>query len=382
MNLRLAIIGVVVVLAAIVGYNSMFTVSETQQALVLQFGQHRQTIQNDPGLHFKAPFIQDVVYYESRVLDVDPPVEQVILTDQRRLDVDSFARYRISDPLRFYQTVRDEVVARQRISTFVNASLRSVLGNVTQLEVLSEERGNIMNEIRDRVIGSTAPLGIEIIDVRIGRADVPDDTVQSVYDRMRSERQREAAEFRAQGEEQSQQIRARADRERSVLLAEAERDAQILRGEGDAVAIEVQAEAFTQDAEFFALYRTLQAYRVSMSDSDTTLVLSPQGDFFRYFGDITGGRGEAAFPAPMTPQEIQQLLEPVREVIEDVPPSSTETPAVLPPVDMNPSEAAPDEGQEAAPGDPPAEEDGEDDQAAFPTPGGTGTDAGTDATNE
>ena len=267
--------------------------------------------------------------------------------------------------------MRDEVVARQRISTFVNASLRRVLGNVTQLEVLSEERGNIMADIRAEVTDRAAPLGIEIVDVRIGRADVPDDTVQSVYDRMRSERQREAAEFRAQGEEQSQEIRARADRERAVLLAEAERDAQILRGEGDAVSIEVQAEAFTQDAEFFALYRTLQAYRVSMSDSDTTLVLSPQGDFFRYFGDITGGRGEAAFPAPMTPQEVQQLLAPVREVIEDVPPPSTTAPnTVLPPVDVDPTESAPDEGQEATPGDVPAEEEGEDDQAAFPRPDG------------
>ena len=287
MSKRLAIIGVILVALGIVISQSLFYVQETEQVIVLQFGEPKRVL-NEPGLKFKIPFIQDVVAYEKRILDVDPPVEQVILADQRRLDVDAFVRYRISDPLSFFQTVTNEAGARARLSTITNAALRRVLGNATQLEVLSEQRAVIMRQIQNQVVTETDRFGMEIVDVRIGRADVPEGTVQSVYDRMESERQREAAEFRAQGEERAQQIRSRADRERTVLLAEAEREAQILRGEGDGQAIQIFAEAFGQDESFFAFYRTLQAYRSSMSDEDTSLVLSPNSDFFRYFRSLTG----------------------------------------------------------------------------------------------
>lgn len=282
MNRRLGILGIIVVVLGFILADALFVVDERQQALVLQFGAPIRVVK-EPGLNLKLPFFQNAVYYEDRVLSVDPPAEQVILAGQRRLDVDAFARYRIVDPLLFFQAVNNEVVAAQRLSTFINASLRRVLGGVNQVEVLSEERANIMDRIRDAVTEQSLPLGIEIVDVRIGRADVPADTVQSVYDRMRSEREREASEFRAQGFEQAQQIRSRADRERTVLIAEAERDAQFERGEGDRESIKLLAEAFGEDREFFSLYRSLQAYRNALGDDDTTLVLSPDSAFFKYF---------------------------------------------------------------------------------------------------
>jgi membrane protease subunit HflC len=314
MNLKFAIVGVVLVLGGILLSDTFFTVDETQQALVLQFGEYRRTVQDDPGLHVKVPFLQNVVYYEDRVLNVDPPVQQVILADQRRLNVDSFALYRIANPLRFFEAVRNEVTAEQRISTFVNASLRSVLGNRLQIEVLSEERANIMDQIRTRVAREAEALGIEIVDVRIGRADVPEGTVRAVYERMRSEREREAAEFRAQGQEQAQQIRARADRERAVLLAEAGRRAQILRGQGDSQAIRIQAEAHNLDPSFFGFYRSLQAYRTSMPDEATTMVLAPQGEFFRYFQDISGGSGEL----PSRVEEPEQMRDMIRQLLVSI----------------------------------------------------------------
>lgn len=285
MRKKLGIVGVLIVAAGILVSGALFTVSETEQVIVVQFGEPVKVVQ-EPGLNVKIPFIQEVRSYERRILEVDPPVEQVILADQRRLDVDAFVRYQITDPLRFFQTVNNESGARARISTVTNAALRRVLGNETQLMVLSEERAVIMRQIRREVEAQTEGFGIAIIDVRIGRADVPADTVESVYLRMASERQREAAEFRAQGDEQAQLIRARADREVTVLLAEAERQAQILRGQGDAEAIRILAAAYGQDEEFFGFYRTLQAYRNAIADEDTTMVLSPDGEFFRYFHNI------------------------------------------------------------------------------------------------
>lgn len=306
MSRKLAALGVVLVLLGVVAYNSLFIVKETEQALVLQFGEWRRTVQ-EPGLHLKLPFVQNVETFEKRVLSLDPPVEQVILSDQRRLDVNSFARFRIVDPLEFYQTMRTESVAQERLARTVNAALRRVLGNATQLEVLSIARSDIMNEIRDQVNLEAARFGIEVIDVRIGRADLPRETQQAVFNRMRSEREREAAEFRAQGEEQAQQIRSRAERERTVLIAEAQRDSQILRGEGDGQAIRILADAYGRDEEFFQFHRTLQAYRESLRDDDTTLVLAPTGDFFQFFqSQGTLGRtvpaavGGQPLPAPMT----------------------------------------------------------------------------------
>ena len=249
---------------------------------------------------------------DRRVLELDPPVEQVILADQKRLDVDAFARYRITDPLRFYQTVGTEAIAETRMNATVNSALRRVLGSVTLLAVLSDERTRVMNEIRTQVNNDAQRLGVEIVDVRIRRADLPEETSQAIFARMRSEREREASEARAQGQEQAQQIRSRAERERTVILAEAQRDAQILRGEGDNQALKLIGQATSADPQFYSFYRTLEAYRSSLNPDDTTLVLSPTGEFFRYFGDITGGGnggaasapaagGAAAAPAPAPP---------------------------------------------------------------------------------
>lgn len=279
--------GIAAVVLVVVGSASLYTVNEARQALVLQFGQPVRMVQT-PGLKFKIPFIQNVVMMDRRVLDLDPPVEQVILADQKRLDVDAFARYRITDPLKFFQSVQSETAAEARLNNIVNSSLRRVLGSATLLAVLSEERARIMTDIREQVNGEAKKLGIEIVDVRIRRADLPEETSQAIFARMRSERVREAAEARAQGQEQSQQIKSRADRERTVILAEAQRDSQVLRGEGDNQALGIIAKATTVDPEFYDFYRTLEAYRKSLSAKDTTMVLSPHSEFFRYFGDGPG----------------------------------------------------------------------------------------------
>jgi len=288
MEKKLAALGVVIAIVVVAVYSAAFTVNEREQALILQFGEHIKTIQ-EPGLYFKVPVAQTVVKYEDRVLDLDPPVEPVLLSDQKRLLIDAFARYKISDPLSFYQAVRTEAQAQQRLNNFVNSSLRSTLGNTTLADLLSGKRNELMQVIRNEVNERATPLGISIVDVRIRRADLPEQTSEAIYQRMKSEREREAAEFRAQGEEQAQQIRSRADREVTVIRAEAERDAEIIRGEGDQNAIKIYADAFNQDAEFYAFYRSLQAYRKALADGNTTLLLSPDSDFFRFFGDAAGG---------------------------------------------------------------------------------------------
>ena len=235
-----------------------------------------------PGLHIKKPFIEDVVRYDARLLDVDPPAEQVILADQKRIVVDTYTRFRIRDPLLFYQAVRTEEAARARLREIVNSAARKVLGNAMLPSVLSAERESIMREIQVQVSETAKQLGVDVIDVRIRRADLPPETSQAIYKRMESERQREAAEARAQGFERSQQIKAGADRERTIILAEAQRQAQILRGEGDAEANKAYAAAFSQDPQFFAFYRSLQAYKQSLEGSNTTWLLSPDNDFFKF----------------------------------------------------------------------------------------------------
>jgi len=309
MNRTLIIAGVALVVLLILASASLFTVTQAQQALVVQLGAIKRVIQ-EPGLKAKIPFIEDVVYIDRRVLDLDPPVEQVILADQKRLDVDAFARYRIIDPVRFFQSLRTEAAASAQMGSVVNSAMRRVLGSVTLLAILSEERVRVMNEIRDQVNAEAKGRGIEIVDVRIRRADLPEETSQSIFARMRSEREREAAEARAQGQEQSQQIKARAERERTVILAEAQRDAQIQRGEGDNQALKTIADATSSDPQFYAFYRSLEAYRKALNKDDTTLVLSPTGEFFRYFNDASGGMGgppaSAAAPAAMPIRQTAQ----------------------------------------------------------------------------
>ena len=284
-KVQLAILGVVVLVLGIIASSALFTVHQVQQAIVLQFGKPVRVVQ-EPGLSWKIPFLQNVRYYERRILDLDPPVEPVLLADQKRLLIDTFARYRIEDPLTFFQAVTFETQAQQRLNNFVNAALRSTLGNTTLVDLLSDKRVDLMQTIRSKVQEEATDLGIQIIDVRIRRADLPDETSDSIYQRMQSEREREAAEFRAQGDEQAQQIRSRADREVTVIAAEAQRDAEIIRGEGDQTAIKIYADAFNQDADFYAFYRSLEAYRRALADDNTTLLLSPDSDFFKFFGSL------------------------------------------------------------------------------------------------
>ena len=269
-------------------YSALFTVNQTQQALVLQLGEPKRIIQ-EPGLSLKIPFIQDAVFYERRVLSLIPQdAEEVILADQKRLQVDAFARYRIADPLLFYQTVRNEFGARARLESIIDSSVRRVLGKETLASILTGERVAINGSIRDEVNASVTALGIEIIDVRLRRADYPEATSQNIFNRMKSEREREAREFRATGEEEAQKIRADAEKTRTVILSEAQRAAQETRGAGDAKAIQIYADSFGQDAEFFAFYRSMEAYRNSMGKDGTSMVLSPDSSFFRFFKDKEG----------------------------------------------------------------------------------------------
>ncbi|MSP50356.1 MAG: protease modulator HflC [Alphaproteobacteria bacterium] len=284
-------LGAALVALVLVAWGSLFTVPQQQQALVLQFGDPKRSIA-DPGLKVKLPFIQDVQYFEKRILDIDPPKQQVILIDQKRLDVDAYGRYRIVDPLRFYQTVNNEAGARARLGAIINSAMRRVLGNESLTNLLSVRRSAITQAIFQDVSQAALPLGIEMIDVRIKRADYPDVTSQAIYARMKSERDREAREFRGEGSEVAQQIRADADRQRVVTVATAAREAQMLRGQGDAQAIQIYADAFGQDPQFFAFYRSMEAYKNALGDGSTTLVLSPDTEFFRFFNDITGKGGK------------------------------------------------------------------------------------------
>jgi membrane protease subunit HflC len=237
-----------------------------------------------PGIWVKRPFIEDVVYYDNRVLDFEPPHEEVIVSDQKRLVADTYTRYRITNPLLFYQTVGSEAGVRARLSALVTGSLRRVLGSVTLNDILSDKRAAIMVQIRDDVAAQAKPFGIDVVDVRLRRADLPEENSQAIYARMQSEREQQARQYRGEGAEAAQNVRANAERERTVILAEAQRDAQRVRGDGDGQSIKLYADAFGQDKEFFAFYRSLQAYRDALTGHATSFILSPEGNFFRFFG--------------------------------------------------------------------------------------------------
>jgi len=283
-NIIPLVLGIVAIVLGIVAWSSIFTVHQTRQGIVMQFGEPKRIV-SDAGLHFKLPW-QDVLYYEKRVLNLDPPVERVLLADQKRILVDAFARYRITDPLEFFKTVRSEDGVRQRLGPILNASLRGVLGDNTLFSVLSEERAGIMEEIKTRVNSETARFGIELVDVRIGRTDFPEEISQAVYNRMKSEREREAAELRAQGFEQAQRIRAAADREATVIRAEAKREAEIQRGVGEGARTTILNDAYGQDREFFNFYRSMQAYEAALGGDNTYMVLSPDSEFFDFFEQV------------------------------------------------------------------------------------------------
>ena len=287
MKKSIGIIAVVLAGAAIViTLSAAFIVDQREQVLVLQFGDPKRVIQ-EPGLNFKIPFIQQTVRFDKRLLDFDNAPEEVIASDQKRLVVDAFARYHITDPLKFYQTVGTEMALRPRLGSVLNSTLRQVLGTVPLQQVVSEKRGALMLEIRDIVRTEAARFGIRVEDVRIKRADLPAQNSEAIYRSMQTERQQEAAELRAKGAEETQKIRAEANRQKVVIVAEAERDAQILRGDGEGQMNRIFAEAFGRDPEFFSFYRSMQAYESALGTDDTTMVLSPDSDFFRYFGSLS-----------------------------------------------------------------------------------------------
>lgn len=296
-NAILAIFLIIVGGAAFIAYNAYFIVHQTQTALVLEFGNPKRVITN-PGLYFKTPFVQTVEFFDKRILDIDLASKEVIASDQKRLVVDAFARYKIIDPLLFFQSVTDEAGARNRLDSVMDSAMRSILGSSTFIDVVKERRAELTKEIAERVDGEAKAFGIQVVDVRIKRADLPEANSQAIYERMKTERAREAAELRAQGNEQAKRIKATADRQVTVTIADANRDSERLRGEGDAERNRIYAAAFSRDPDFFAFYRSMQAYEEGLKSSDTRLVISPTSEFFQYFNNPSG---VAPAARPQTP---------------------------------------------------------------------------------
>ena len=282
MNIQKILLPIIIALAGLVFF-SVFVVKEVNQAIVLQFGDPKKIIL-EPGLNFKIPFIQNVVFLDGRILNLDTPPEEVIASDQKRLIVDAFARFQIVDPLKFYISVGNERVARSRLSTIINSRIRGVLGNEELATLVSKERGRLMDKITQDVNAEASKLGIEIIDVRIKRADLPQQNSEAVYRRMQTERLREAKEFRAEGAEIAQTVRSTADKEVTIILAEANKKSEILKGEGDGKRNKIFADAFGKDPNFFSFYRAMQSYEKSLIGGETSLILSPDSEFFRFFG--------------------------------------------------------------------------------------------------
>src|SRR3982750_1813562 len=278
---------VLAIIALIVGYSSLFTVYQTRLALVVRLGQPVRVV-TTPGLNFKIPLIDSVIYVDKRILDLENSAQEVIASDQKRLVVDAFARYRINDALKFYQAVGSIEGANSRLSTLLNAALRRVLGESTLTHVVRDERAMLMARVREQLDREAANFGITVVDVRIRRADLPEQNSQAVYQRMQTERQREAAEFRAQGGQKAPEIRSKADREATVIIAEANSQAEQTRGAGDGERNRLFAEAYGKDADFFAFYRSMSAYENGLRSNDTRFLLRPDSDFFKFFGNATG----------------------------------------------------------------------------------------------
>jgi membrane protease subunit HflC len=278
---------ILLIVVVIIGYSCIFTVRQTEQVLLVRLGEPVRVV-TDPGLHFKAPFVDSVISIDKRILDLENPAQEIIAFDQRRLVVDAFARYRIKNALRFYQSVGSIQAANIQLTTLLNASLRRVLGEVSFIQVVRDEREALMNKIRDQLDKEAGGYGIQVVDVRIRRADLPDKNSEAVYQRMQTERQREAAEFRAQGGQKAQEIRSKADREATVIVADANSKAEQIRGEGDGERNRLFAEAYNKDPNFFAFYRSMTAYENGLKGNDTRFLLKPDSDFFRYFGSPAG----------------------------------------------------------------------------------------------
>jgi modulator of FtsH protease HflC len=293
LSLTSGVIIVLGVVALIVAYGSLFTVYQTQQALVVRLGKPIWVI-TEPGLNYKVPLIDSVIDIDKRILDLEAPSQEVIASDQKRLVVDSFARYRVEDPLKFYQTVGSIEAANSRLSTLLISALRRVLGEATFIQVVRDERPQLTQRMREQLDHEAAAFGIAVVDVRIRRADLPEQNSQAVYQRMQTERQREAAEFRAQGSQRSQEIRSKADRDVTVLIADATSRSEQIRGEGDAQRNRIFADAYGRDRDFFGFYRSMQAYETGLRHNDTRMLLNPDTDFFRYFVDPSGKSIEGA----------------------------------------------------------------------------------------
>ena len=275
----------VAVLTGLLVYSTFFIVKETQQAIVLQLGEPKK-VYKDAGLYFKIPLIQNVHFLDKRVIDIDAPAEEVIALDQKRIIVDAYAKFIINDPLKFYISVGNERIAQSRLASIINAKIRGVLGKENLVNLISTNRNKLMSQITKDVAEEAKDFGIDVIDVRIKRADLPSANSEAIFKRMQTERTREAKEFRAQGFEVGQTIKSIADKEVAIILADARKTAQITRGEGDGLRNKIFAEAFGRDPEFFSFYRAMQSYEKSLiSGSETSLVLSPDSEFFRYFGE-------------------------------------------------------------------------------------------------
>jgi membrane protease subunit HflC len=294
--------------AALVAATSLFTVGQNQQALILRLGEPvpGRALVTAPGQHMKVPFVETVTLFDRRILDLETPKQEVLASDNNRIEVDAFLRYRIVDALRFYQTVGDVSRANNQLGSVLSSALRRVLGEATMVQIVREGRSQLMVSIRDLVNAEATRLGVEVIDVRIRRADLPRQISERVFDRMKTERGREAAEFRAQGAEAAQRIRAKADRDVVVLRAEAQRQADQVRGEGEAERNRIFAEAYTPDPNFFAFYRSMQAYETGLRGSDTRLILSPTSEFFRFFGQASGQRPGQPVGATEAPRAVPQ----------------------------------------------------------------------------
>jgi modulator of FtsH protease HflC len=285
---------VLLVIAVVVAYSTLFTVYQTRQALVVRLGEPIREI-TQPGLNVKYPLIDTVINIDKRILDIESPAQEVIASDQKRLVVDAFARYKITKPLLFYQTVGSVEGGNARLLTLLNSALRRVLGEVTLMQVVRDQREELMAKVRTQVEAEAQALGVNVVDVRIRRADLPEQNSQAIYSRMQTERQQEAAQFRAEGSRRSQEIRAKADRDVTVLIAEATSTGERTRGDGDAERNRIFADAYGRDADFFSFYRAMQAYEQGLQKGDTRLLLRPDSDFFRYFGDPSGkGRSGAS----------------------------------------------------------------------------------------
>lgn len=299
--MRMGLIVLVVLLGAAIfaALNSFFIVNPAQQALVLQFGQVKQAVR-EPGLNLKIPLIQDTLYIDKRVLDLNVPAQEIIAADQKRLVVDAFMRYRVANPVRFYQAAQTVTQGETILATRVVGAMRAVLGEATFEDIVRDDRPELMSRISNRVSTSARELGVEVVDVRLRRADLPEANSEAIYARMQTERQQEAREIRAQGEEAARRITAAADRTATVLRAEAERESLQIRGQGDGQQNAIFADAYSRDPQFFAFYRAMQAYEEGLSSQDTRLVLSPDADFFRYFNDPLGTTfaGDTRTPAP------------------------------------------------------------------------------------